>query len=230
VTCLGVDEKGNFLIYDPPFPMVETELSMVLANWDGIALEVHQPNAPQFRPLMGIAIVMGCFVVVAMAFRLLRLYVSQRVPLVTQVAIVSTGLVAVGSLFHFTSRVGIFNHSTAIAAVQDRYFGSDFDDVGLAELEASRQRGALLIDARKGASFRSGSIPGAISIPIDSSLPYRDKVLSKIDREKEVVVFCQSHRCDYSDKVARFLKFNGFKNIRIYRNGIMEWEERNASS
>jgi len=96
----------------------------------------------------------------------------------------------------------------------------------LPEDRADDRQGVVLVDARRATSFKNGSIRNAINVPVDSSLAHREEVLAKINRNEEIVVFCQSENCEYSDKIARFLKFNGFKKVQIYRNGIREWEDK----
>jgi len=230
VTMLGINENGQFIIYDPPFPAIETEPTMLLANWDGIAIEVHRPNAPLFKPYRGVLVMMGLFGVTALALAIAKHFVPQKLPLSFQIALSLAVLACSGVLLQNTMRIGLRNHSTSVAAVQDRYFGTDFHDIDLDELREMQSRGALLIDTRLSSSFATGSIPGAISLPVDSSLPYREQVLSRVSRDTEIVVFCQSVHCDYSDRIARFLKFNGFSRIWIYRNGMTGWNENDKKS
>ena len=230
VTMLGVNENGQFIVYDPPFPAIETGPAMLLANWDGFAIEVHRPGEPLFKPYRGVLVMIGLFGVVALGLPVAKHFVPQNLPIGFQLALSAAVLAGSGFVLQNSMRVGLQRNSTSVAAVQDRYFGTDFDDIELSELRNMQSRGALLVDTRLSSSFARGSIPGAISLPIDSSLPYREQVLSPLRRDTEIVVFCQSVHCDYSDKIARFLRFNGFSRICIYRNGMEGWKEHNDKS
>lgn len=71
------------------------------------------------------------------------------------------------------------------------------------EIEALAGR-VTLIDARTPGEFRKGSIPGAVSIPLDEMRAR----LHEIDRSREVVVFCQSGQRSYNAE--QILRANGF--------------------
>jgi rhodanese-related sulfurtransferase len=61
---------------------------------------------------------------------------------------------------------------------------------------------------------------------INSSLTDRQQLLNGIEKNKRIVVFCQSSGCGYSDEVAQFLKFNGYSNVVLYRGGYREWSRK----
>jgi len=67
--------------------------------------------------------------------------------------------------------------------------------------------GALLLDVRSEAEFRSGSIVGAKNVPV-SSLGQR---IDELDKARPVVVFCASGM--RSASAAGYLKRNGFKEV-----------------
>jgi rhodanese-related sulfurtransferase len=47
--------------------------------------------------------------------------------------------------------------------------------------------------------------------------------LHGIDKTQKIVLYCQSSGCGFSDEVAAFLKFNGYRNVSIFRGGYREW-------
>lgn len=226
VTLLGSNNNGKLIIYDPPFPAVETEPSMVLAKWDGFAVEVHPLGRPSLNPYLWQVMALGLFFVSVWIFTIVKSYVLSEQSLLAQACIVLVVIVSGSVLLHRILRIGLLNSSISVAAVQDRYFGTDFKEIGIEELDSKSRQGVVLVDARRATSFKNGSIRNAIDVPVDSSLAHREEVLAKINRNEEIVVFCQSENCEYSDKIARFLKFNGFKKVQIYRNGIREWEDK----
>ena len=64
--------------------------------------------------------------------------------------------------------------------------------------------GALLVDVRSPAEFRSGSVPGAINIPLDTIT----QQLSRFKGAKNIVVFCRSG--NRSRMAEQILKQNGY--------------------
>jgi rhodanese-related sulfurtransferase len=231
VTMLGVNNNGKFLVYDPPFPATDTDLSMLLANWDGFAIEVHRPEKPLFKPFRGTLIMLGLFEVVALGLAVAKQFIPQKLPIGFQLVMTAAALGGSALLIQNLTNIGMKRDSIPVAVVQDRYFGTDFDDIELNELKNLMSRsGVLLIDSRTRSSFAHGSIPGAINLAVNSSLPDREKILSPFPRDAEIVVFCQSDLCGYADEIARFLKFSGFSRIRIYPDGMRGWEARNDKS
>ncbi len=225
IAFLGANSDGKYVIFDPPFPAATVEPALVLANWDGFAVEVHNSKETYLNPYSSSLVLLSGFVAVVLCLALLKKFIPNTLNWKIQSALLCVVLTASTFGYHNQFRAGLFANRTAVAAVKDRYFATDLKEINLTELEQGMRRGSILIDTRRRSSFERGSIQGAISMPIDSSLIFRDSVLSRISRDAEIIVFCQSYRCDYSDKIARFLKFNGFSRIRIYRNGILEWEE-----
>jgi rhodanese-related sulfurtransferase len=64
--------------------------------------------------------------------------------------------------------------------------------------------GALLVDVRSPAEFRSGSVTGAINIPLDTIT----QQLSRFKGAKNIVVFCRSG--NRSRMAEQILKQNGY--------------------
>jgi len=69
------------------------------------------------------------------------------------------------------------------------------------------KNGALLVDVRTAAEFASGSVNGAINIPLDK-IPAQ---LKKIGDRKSIVVFCMSG--NRSAQAKSILERNGFRNV-----------------
>ncbi|HEY8667693.1 MAG TPA: FAD-dependent oxidoreductase [Tepidisphaeraceae bacterium] len=106
-------------------------------------------------------------------------------------------------------------------------FGSAKDAVHLAAMVAQNQRSQagsavaiaevgddLLVDVRTAGEFAAGSLPGAISIPLDE---LRGRI-GELDRARAIVVFCQVGQRGYVAQ--RILRQNGFADVRNLKGGI----------
>ena len=75
------------------------------------------------------------------------------------------------------------------------------------KLKEAIQEGVFLVDVRTPSEFSSGSVKGAINIPLDK-LPTQ---LSQFKNKKNIIVFCKSGM--RSGQAKSILEKNGFQNI-----------------
>ncbi|HSN95593.1 MAG TPA: rhodanese-like domain-containing protein, partial [Nitrososphaeraceae archaeon] len=137
---------------------------------------------------------------------------------------ISTFILALSIAYHTCSEIGFMNNQIAIAEVTRRYNIVNFDELNKSEMETLVEEGSvLLVDSRMTADFAAASIPGAVSLPVTSSLAQRISALAGVAKTRQIVVFCQSSQCKFSDEIAHFLKFNGYRNVLIYRGGFLDW-------
>jgi rhodanese-related sulfurtransferase len=83
----------------------------------------------------------------------------------------------------------------------------------------------VLIDSRPLPRFQQGTIPGAINIPY----PAWDKVAAKLlpaDKSKQLVFFCQGVTCQMSPMSQRKAVGMGYKNTKVYHQGVPEWQTK----
>jgi rhodanese-related sulfurtransferase len=82
----------------------------------------------------------------------------------------------------------------------------------------------MLIDSRPLPRFQQGTIPGSVSIPY----PTWDKVVSRLpaDKNTQLVFFCQGVTCQMSPLSQRKAIALGFKNTKVYHEGVPEWQTR----
>jgi rhodanese-related sulfurtransferase len=83
----------------------------------------------------------------------------------------------------------------------------------------------VLIDSRPLPRFQQGTIPGAINIPY----PAWDKVAAKLlpaDKSKQLVFFCQGVTCQMSPMSQRKATGMGYKNTKVYHQGVPEWQTK----
>lgn len=143
-----------------------------------------------------------------------------------------------------TRRAGLFIHyrladdsivplSTAIRTVAERRLTdlerlvrdefkdrSEAEAVSLRELlERGRRSDVVILDTRPSNEYRSGHIPGALSVPVDEL----QKHLRKLPRSKEFVAYCRGPYCVYADRAVEILKASGRKARRL-KEGFPEWK------
>lgn len=75
------------------------------------------------------------------------------------------------------------------------------------QLTEAINNGAFLVDVRSAGEFASGSVKGAINIPLDRV----SSQLSKFKGKENIVVFCRSG--SRSSMAKNILEQNGFKNV-----------------
>ena len=230
ITFLGL-EDGRIRIYDPSFGHETVGVGDLISNWSGTGLILSPPghltntgNYISFLEILGSVL----FVSLLLYFRnkLLekrKANQSSRATLGWQFSSVLLVILLLSVVVHFGSTTGFAQNPAAVAEVLRRYGSLDFQEVDKKELIDMKADGAVIVDSRLTRDYLSGTIEGAISLPVASSLTRRQEVLRNIDKSQTIVVFCQSSSCMFSDEVGQFLKFNGYENIHIYRDGFVDW-------
>lgn len=82
-----------------------------------------------------------------------------------------------------------------------------FSTSGNAQLSEALKEGALLVDVRTTSEFSSGSVKGAINIPLDKV----QSQVSKLKSHRNIIVFCRSG--GRSSQAKSILEKNGFQNV-----------------
>ena len=77
--------------------------------------------------------------------------------------------------------------------------------------------GVVLLDVREHDELATAAVPGAVHIPM-REIPAR---LAELDAAKPLVVMC--HSGGRSQRVAQFLKSQGFSNVFNLSGGIDAW-------
>lgn len=82
----------------------------------------------------------------------------------------------------------------------------------------------VLVDSRPLPRFQQGTIPGAINVPY----PAWDKVVGRLPKDKEalIVFFCPGETCQMSPLSQRKAIEAGYKNTKVYHQGVPEWETK----
>lgn len=87
------------------------------------------------------------------------------------------------------------------------FFSAIFGKKNNSELKEVIQDGAFLVDVRSASEFASGSVKGAVNIPLDKI----GNQLTKFKNKKNIVVFCRSG--NRSGQAKGILEKNGYENV-----------------
>jgi rhodanese-related sulfurtransferase len=240
VAYLGVD-GGKARIIDLPHRLATIPFAELLAKWDGVAIEISPEPikndilaASYTNYLTTVALILGVLFVFKFSFwspqkeAFTAPTLFQKCKLAVVQSAMLLGLLFVfGILYHALSSVGFLKNPSAVAEVTRRYYSVDIPEIDLAEMErAVAEQTIPLYDARYARDYNRGTIPGAKSLAISSSLTERQEILGSTSKTQRIIVFCQSSGCGYADEVAQFLRFNGYENVVIYRGGYREWKQK----
>jgi rhodanese-related sulfurtransferase len=237
VAYLGVDGKHARII-DFPHSLETISFAELMAKWDGTAVVVSDKPIDN-NLVWSSRLYYFCTIVLLFCIAFCIQYFLQNKTHKTFVAstfllqmkrdIFQTVLLlgtifVVAILYHAFSETGFLRNPTAVAEVTRRYYSVDIPEINFSEMQTIvTEKSCPIFDARYAHNFKHGTISGAKNIPINSSLSERQQILAGIDKNRRIVVFCQSAGCGYADEVAQFLKFNGFSNVVLYRGGYREW-------
>jgi rhodanese-related sulfurtransferase len=84
-------------------------------------------------------------------------------------------------------------------------------------------RSACFVDARSEYAYYKSHIKGARSLSdsrFDEQFP---DFRQKINIETLIVVYCTGPGCDKARNVAKKLRKNGYRNVRVFSGGLVEW-------
>jgi rhodanese-related sulfurtransferase len=89
-----------------------------------------------------------------------------------------------------------------------------------------KQGAYTLIDSRPLPRFQEGAIPTATNLPY----PAFDKFLDRLpkDKSKLLIFYCQGVTCAMSPSSLRRAEKMGYTNVKVYREGMPEWSQRNV--
>ena len=108
--------------------------------------------------------------------------------------------------------------------------GSDMPAIGEVDadfvLQAGNAPGTLLLDARAGAAYRAGHIPGALSLPLADFAAEFAALAPRLHEAQLLVLYCSDRNCGDSSELARRLWARGLKNLLLYKGGMEDWNRR----
>lgn len=77
-----------------------------------------------------------------------------------------------------------------------------------------------LIEVLLPEKYKEWHIPTAINIPADD---IKEQAPKKIEKDREVIVYCLSFDCKASSKAARYLEEIGYSDVTDYEGGKEDW-------
>ena len=116
------------------------------------------------------------------------------------------------------------------ASLQQAYRGTFIPKIGRAKVRKVLGTDTVIIDARRARDYQAGHLDGAISLPVDANEALWEEATAIIRRDKPIMVYCQSDRCKYAERVSVALLKDGFSGISIYRGGWHDWTSRQGDA
>lgn len=111
-------------------------------------------------------------------------------------------------------------HATASAAFANEASG----ELGLSAAKALfDSRSACFVDARSEYSYYKSHIKGALSLSDSRFDEQYPDFRQKKPVETLLVVYCIGPRCGKARNVADKLKKKGYRNVRVFSGGLIEW-------
>jgi rhodanese-related sulfurtransferase len=96
----------------------------------------------------------------------------------------------------------------------------------LAQAYQTWQEGrALFVDARKAEEYQELHVQGAVNVPPETWAELPSSELMKMERTRELVVYCSQESCDDALKLAQKLKAAGFSRVLAFTGGFRAWDE-----
>lgn len=99
------------------------------------------------------------------------------------------------------------------------------------DAEFLHSRGALFLDARRTAEYRSGHIAGARSFPVwEADIDERVARFAEqnFDTDTPIVIYCSGGECQDSHMLAQKLWGMFYNNLLVYEGGFPDWQQRNG--
>jgi rhodanese-related sulfurtransferase/DNA-binding transcriptional ArsR family regulator len=111
-------------------------------------------------------------------------------------------------------------HLAAVSVAREAYLGDDgATEISRDELRDRASAGdVVVLDVRPVEEYRSGHVPGAVSMPVDE---LADR-LAELPDDIDVVVYCRGEYCVLAYDAVRLLAEHGRRAIRL-NDGMLEW-------
>jgi rhodanese-related sulfurtransferase len=240
VLFLGT-ESGQAKVFNPAHPPELVAFRELSPRWSGEGLilsrrPIHRLSlfAPYWQ---GCALwFFGALASVVFIRVISRRLLSDRVmPLsvrfalsLGQTVLLALAVLLWAFLWHLARAEGLLANATATEATRQIHAGDFIRKINISNAERLLRNHAIVVDARYTCDYEAGHLEGAVSVPVDANDAERQRTLAAVAKDKRVVVYCQSSRCPFAEKVAIRLIEDGFSDVRIYRGGWSEWVARHG--
>lgn len=234
-------ETGRAKLFNPPQPVRLVEFYELAPRWDGTGLLVSAEPidigvvfaSARKRLILQIAGVIAVIFAMYWARRKWALAsVNSRGRLLSFSIAQAAGFMVLallfGMVYHFANKEGFLAHANATTSIEQTNAAKFMPKVGKSEVNKLLDSNTVFIDARYSTDFAKDHIKGAINVPVNLCDKGCKAALANIDKQANIVVYCQSTGCKFAENIAVKLKADGFTNISIYKGGWNEWQEKSG--
>ena len=88
-----------------------------------------------------------------------------------------------------------------------------------------QEQQALFVDARKAEEYQELHVQGAVNVSPETWAELSSSELLKMDRMRELVVYCSQESCDDALKLSKKLRKAGFTRVFAFTGGFRAWDE-----
>ncbi len=146
------------------------------------------------------------------------------------ILLISAGLGVVNNYLIVSKPLDIFSpYELKIKEVSER----DFPAVDIDTLDILLQNdNVILLDARDKIDYDFSHIPKAINLPVRDFENKFSEIINFFDlaNAENIVVYCSSLTCPDALMLATKLEKRGIKNVMIFKEGIMGWQQANKDT
>ena len=86
-----------------------------------------------------------------------------------------------------------------------------------------RGKSAVFLDARDGALYAEGHIKGAVHLFVNDYPRLFGEFLQTWPLDQPIVTYCSGRECEDSHTLARYLKEDGYTDVRVFIDGYPAW-------
>ena len=142
-----------------------------------------------------------------------------------EVLIITSVSISCAILFSFFKKIEIFPENTQVYLFSKKYPEIKF--LNTDELfKLFKNEKVIIVDARERVFYEKGHIKGAINIPYNEFEIYPERFLNFLQKDKDIIIYCEGGYCEESFIVAEIILKYNFKNIFVYIDGYPVWEKR----
>ena len=229
---LEVDrEQRKVLWADLPHEPIWISEAELMTTWDGTAVFISKEPfektlsasfALRWQPILpSIFFVAVALVALSITprFRTPKVGGDQRLSLPVNALLYLAFALILGVSWLGVAKLSFFHHPDAVAMTTGKV---DAPEESFEEWMSfpSDHKEFLVVDARIPRDFNRQHVKGALNLPVDCSLVELKRAWEKAKDSEMCVVYCQSEKCQYSDRIAERLRFMGHGNIVIFRPGF----------
>ncbi len=228
---LAAKDGPNMLILDGA-RMVKVTIDELSVYWDGTVILVGNLEVPHslialekfWRLAVSLAVLVGAVAVLKFSRGGMKLARSlEGTNLIWQVSILSTVAVILGLALTGFAGERLLSDQASIEFARRSVKPNFVRRIDLATARAQHAAGVQFVDARVSQDFERAHIEGAINVFADVSPGARSAATAHLNKALPVVVYCASSACPLADALAADLYYDGFQNVVVFANGMVDW-------